>query len=127
MAKRIVLPGGSFLDVIEEDDQADAETRRKRLEQRLEADLVHELENAMVDPEEFERDLLSNVDPNLSPFLSGSEDLRAEQALERRAGPAITAALRRGMQRAAAKEDESRSRATIGHLFGPSGRPLEDW
>jgi len=129
MPKRLSLPGGSFLEVSERDEQRELEDRRERLNQKLERDLARELETCMVDPEEFERDLLRNVDPTLSRYLDSSrpEDLRAEQALERRAGPAIVARLKRNMQRAAGIEEQRRERNMIGQLFAPSGRPLEDW
>jgi hypothetical protein len=129
MPKRLSLPGGSFLEVTERDEQRELEERRERLTQKLEADLAHSLESIMVDPEEFERDLMRNVDSSLSPFLDPNrpEDLRAEQALERRAGPAIVARLKRNMQAAAGKEEQARERGTIGQLFGPTGHPLEDY
>jgi hypothetical protein len=125
-----MLPGGSFLDVSDQDDEAELEARHKRLENRMETELGELMQGVMVDPDAFEQDLLRNVDPALSPFLDSRrpEDLRAERHLERRAGPAIAASLKRSLREAASDEEQSRQKGTIGQLFGPDDRPLgEDW
>lgn len=101
MPKRLSLPGGSFLEIDESED--DRDLRRERLEGRIRRQLEEGFSG--LDPDAFAAELQGSVNDSLAPYLHPREDPIAEVYLENAARPRIEGQLRRLLQEEASETD----------------------
>ena len=115
---RIILPGGSYVDV-EENGQDPDEVRQQRADreaQRRQDSLVRSLQAELADPDRFADDMVRNVDETVAKFVDPRrpDDPVAEMRAESAARQSITRSLEKKMSEAA--EDEP--------IAGIFGRPI---